>query len=68
MSIRPCAYQGVRNIRFSEKLACFVFFPVLRFALLPYYRRSNGKNIHEIPKIGVFLEFYNQNFTIRVFT
>ena len=30
-----CVYQGVRNVRFSENLACFV----LRFALLPYYRR-----------------------------
>ena len=23
---RTCAYQGVRNVRFSESLACFVFF------------------------------------------
>ena len=23
--IRPCAYQGVRNIHFSENLTCFVF-------------------------------------------
>ena len=37
--IRTCAYQGVRNVRFSENLACFVFFetPVLRFALSLYY-------------------------------
>ena len=35
---RTCAYQGVRNIRFPENLACFVFLKhVLRFALLPYY-------------------------------
>ena len=36
---RTCAYQGVRNVRFSENLACFVFFetPVLRFALSLYY-------------------------------
>ena len=42
--IRTCAYQGVRNVRFSENLACFVFFetPVLRFALLPYYRRYDS--------------------------
>ena len=35
---RICAYQGVRNVRFSEYLACFFFLvtPVLRFALLPY--------------------------------
>ena len=38
---RTCAYQGVRNVCFLENLAHFVFFetPVLRFALLPYYRR-----------------------------
>ena len=23
--IRMCAYQGVRNVRFSENLVCFVF-------------------------------------------
>ena len=36
-----CTYQGVRNVRFSKNLACFVFIvtPVLRFILLPYYRR-----------------------------
>ena len=22
---RTCAYQGVRNVRFSENLACFIF-------------------------------------------
>ena len=31
--IRTRAYQGIRNVRFSENLACFVFLkPVLRFA------------------------------------
>ena len=35
------AYQGVKNVLFSENLTCFVFFetPVLEFTLLPYYRR-----------------------------
>ena len=33
---RTCAYQGVRNVRFSETT-------VLRFALLPYCRRNVGK-------------------------
>ena len=37
--IRTGAYQGVRNVCFSENLACFLEIPVLRFALLPYYRR-----------------------------
>ena len=37
---RTCAYQGLRNFRFLENLACcFLETPVLRFALLPYYRR-----------------------------
>ena len=36
---RMCAYQGVRKVRFLENLTRFVFkTPVLRFALLPYYR------------------------------
>ena len=39
---RTCAYQGVRNVRFSKNLACFVEIPALRFALLPYYRRNQG--------------------------
>ena len=37
---RTCAYQGVRNVRFLEKFVvlCFLETPVLRFALLAYYR------------------------------
>ena len=35
---RMCAYQGVRNIRFSENLTCFVFlktrFEIRHFVLL----------------------------------
>ena len=36
-----CTYQGIRNVRFSENLMCFVFLvtPVLRFALLSFYLR-----------------------------
>ena len=36
-----CAYQGVRNICFFGKFGVLSFLetPVLRFALLPYYRR-----------------------------
>ena len=39
---RTCAYQGIRNVCFSEifSVLCFLETPVLRFALLPYYRRS----------------------------
>ena len=38
---RTCADQGVRNVCFSENLVCcFLETPVLRFALLPYYRRN----------------------------
>ena len=39
--LNPCAYQGVRNVRFLDNLACSVFVEtsVLRFTLLPYYRR-----------------------------
>ena len=38
---RTCTYQGVRNVRFFGKsdVFCFLETPVLRFTLLPYYRR-----------------------------
>ena len=41
---RTCAYKGVRNVRFFGKFDVLYFLerPVLRFALLPYYRRSNA--------------------------
>ena len=36
---RTCAYQGVRNVRFSENLMCFIFlktrFEIRRFVILP---------------------------------
>ena len=37
-----CTYQGVRNIRFAKKFRVLYFLetPVLRFVLLPYYRRK----------------------------
>ena len=37
---RTCAYQGVKNVCFSENLTCFCSLetPVLIFTLLPYYR------------------------------
>ena len=46
-----CAYQGVRNVCFSENLTWFVFFfetAVLGFALLPYYWRNEGSTWEEI--------------------
>ena len=52
---RKCAYQGVKNVCFCGKFGvlCFLETPVLRFALLPYYRRivvlrgalANSKNV-----------------------
>ena len=38
-----CAYQGVRNIRSFRKFGvlCFLETPVLRFTLLPHYRRDD---------------------------
>ena len=38
---RTCAYQGVKNVCFCGKFGvlCFLETPVLRSALLPYYRR-----------------------------
>ena len=39
--LRTSAYQGVRNDRFLEKFSvlCLVVTSVLKFVLLPYYRR-----------------------------
>ena len=37
----PCTYQGVKNFCFSENLVCCFFVTsVLRFTLLPYYKRN----------------------------
>ena len=38
-----CAYQGEKKCSFHRKFGplCFLGTPVLRFALLPYYRRFN---------------------------
>ena len=68
-----CAHQGVRNVGFSENLACFVFLkPALRFALLPYYRqinilfRDNCMNFNifllKIEKLSEFLTFLSRFF------
>ena len=47
--MRTCSYQGIRDVRFLENLArFFLVTPVLRFALLLYYRRlyeSSGANV-----------------------
>ena len=44
-----CAYQGVRNVRFSENLVCFVYlkhrFAIRPFALLPTNWFIKVKNI-----------------------
>ena len=64
--IRTCtsAYKGVRNVRFSENLASFVFLEtlILRFAHLPYYRRNLLKDIAQnliltINLIGKYVEY-----------
>ena len=46
--IRTCAYQGVINVYFFGKLGalCFLETLVLRFALLPYYRRVEACKNH----------------------
>ena len=36
---RMCAYQEAKNVKFD--VLCFLETPVLRLALLPYYRRVN---------------------------
>ena len=46
--------RGVRNVRFLENLACFVFLvphSVLKFFLSLYYQRKYGKTYVKIPNI-----------------
>ena len=45
---RTCAYQGARNVRFFGKFGVLWFLetPVLRFSLLPYYRRISNTLIY----------------------
>ena len=46
--------QWVRNVRFSENLACcFLETPVLRFALLPYYQRNEVNNMVMLYNLSV---------------
>ena len=58
---RACAYQGVRNVCFSEHLSCLVFFvtPVLRFAFLLYCWRTalvNSQQSARFARLRVNLE------------
>ena len=61
---RTSAYQGVRNVCFSQNLACFVFFvtPVLRFTFLPYYRRfADETSMFNFILLSIPLENIRQN-------
>ena len=64
---RTCAYQGVRNVRFFGKfdVLCFLETPVLRFALLPYYRR-NG-NYHLLWKFCIHLLFIRSHYPAGIY-
>ena len=55
--------SGVWNDRFSENLPCFVFLlPVLRFALLPYYRRLCIGKILRILSVQFWWHSIQRNF------
>ena len=56
---RTCVYQGVRNVRFGKfSVLCFLVTPVLRFALLPYYRGTQRSSYPEVVcNEGVFKKF-----------
>ena len=58
--LRTCAYQEVRNYRFSENLACFVFlnvrFEIRPFALLP---TTSGFYLNWILWEKTLLEIYS---------
>ena len=53
--LRTCVYQGVINVRFSENLCvlCFLETPVLRFALLLYYRRNVKENMKRLCNVSL---------------
>ena len=53
--LRTCAYQGAINVRFSENLCvlCFLETPVLRFALLLYYRRNVKENMKRLCNVSL---------------
>ena len=44
---RTCAYQRVRNVRFSENLACFVFLKH-PFWNLPFYLITDGMSLFSV--------------------
>ena len=46
MRTRMCAYQGVRNVRFSENLGCFVF---LKHPIVSSRVSASPKNINLTP-------------------
>ena len=51
-TMHTCAYQGIRNVLFCRKFGvlCFLETPVLRFALLPYYRQITFVSATKIDK------------------
>ena len=69
---RTCAYQGVRNVHFSENLFCFLETPVLRFVLLPYYRQNGclttlcNTSLEMVKLIQNFLQY--SNYVVKAFT
>ena len=77
ISARTCAYQGVKNVRFCGKFGvlCFLETSVLRFALLPYYRRSaKGAITDNCPLfwrilLAIFTPIYNLvKFSVLIFS
>ena len=67
---RTCAYQGVRDVRFSGNLACFLFWnPRFEITLLRYYRRNKLLmvlvlfNWNDYIKISISSSIYPSSFT-----
>ena len=67
---RICAYEGVRNVRFSENLACFVF--LLPFCLItdnfPNLRKKEWQKILILSKINHINLFLYKNCMFLTFT
>ena len=66
-STDTCGYQGVRNVRFSENLACFVFlkhpFWDSPFCLITNEFTVNllKKNLRDYSFLGWFTDYFSQN-------
>ena len=71
--LTPCAYQGVKNVRFSENLTCFVFlkhpFEIRLSALLPTISLwYPGKHRHQRSENTAKATHINDRFRWKIYS